>query len=734
VHPVAPRRPRRLLRVALPAGAAVLALAAIPVAASAAFGSTAAAAHPAAARVAAVVPSTTKGLPATDIAAVATSGSHVTIKLSKAQPIRAGYYVVAGIGKATPQGLIAKVTKASGLTLSATKATLKQAIPQGSFSGYKTYKSIKATIQKSVVCGAGGGTVPVQGVATITVSPKISASWTAKSAVVTVTAAVSGTAQVASIRVSPYYSCKVSTVAVTGTGKLAPFQVSVGGLPVVITPTLRWFADSGVDTSSQFPSTDVGQNFSITATLTDAAGKYATHGAAKVSAKNYLAPNIAPSNNTIIAGIEPSVGIGLFGHGAANVTLGLGAKFTMSPNASPWWAADATQTASGNATMPDLGLKSATKALLNHVTVAAHAPTPKAGMSVYGTYGTQQGVTRGPDGRIWMISYFPTAQQGTEAGSLALAATSPRTLVTAYYGPLPPYIGFNNKSTKYTVLNYTSGAPAFDGAQNAWLIATGINNQTGSVSAHYLVRFTPGSGKSAIVKVPSSCGVPEGLTSAGDGAVWLRCGTSGLATPKVLRITDSGKMTELSVDVTAVGAFAAGGSGSVWAVGYNSKGQSVGLVQFGNTGGERVIGNSGALRVAGNGTGRVIAIDRCGSVLCYVSVATSGRLTRVANEPGSAASVSGTFGPAMDPSGNVWTMQTGSVSKTHEYFLLLSAKNKVKAYSFAVPGGCGGSLLSLAGSMAATSDGSAWGESQSNCIPIGITGTAYVGGLIRFLA
>jgi hypothetical protein len=34
--------------------------------------------------------------------------------------------------------------------------------------------------------------------------------------------------------------------------------------------------------------------------------------------------------------------------------------------------------------------------------------------------------------------------------------------------------------------------------------------------------------------------------------------------------------------------------------------------------------------------------------------------------------------------------------------------------------------------MAATSDGSAWGESQANCVPIGITNSAYIGGLIRF--
>ncbi|HUO37030.1 MAG TPA: hypothetical protein VMU34_03925, partial [Mycobacterium sp.] len=567
---------------------------------------------------------------------------------------------------------------------------------------------------------------------------KISVSWTAKSATVTVSAAASGTSDAASPSVPPDYSCGVSTVAATGTGKLTPFQVSVGGLPVVVTPTIRWFAQSGVNTATQPVSADVAQTkFNIAATLTDAAGKYATKGNASATAKNANVPTITASNNTVIAAIAPSVSMGLFGHAGPNILLGLGTKLSMSPNAAPWWSAAATDTATGNATSPDLGLSSSTKLLVNHTTVAAHAPTPKAGVSYYQTYGTQQGVTRSPDGRVWMISNFPPAQQGAETGSQSIAVLDPRTLVTTFYGPLPPYIGYNRKSTKYTVLDYTNGAPAFDSAKNAWLIATGINNQTGNPSGHYLVRYTPGPSKSKIFTVPSSCAIPEGLSSAGDGAVWLRCGTSGIATPKLLRITDNGAMKEFSLaKVSAIGDFAAGASGSMWSVGYNAKGQATGLVQFTSGGAEKYVGSPGgvtAQHVAGNGSGRVIEIAKCGSGLCYLSVSTSGALKKVANEPGSAASVSATFGPAMDPKGNVWTMENGSAVKTHEYFLELTSGNKVKAYAFSLPGGCNGALLTMAGSLTATSDGSVWGESQSNCTPIGVNDTAYLGGLISFL-
>ena len=130
--PVAPGTPRRRRKVALPAGAALVTLVAIPIAASAA---SAAASHPATAtaatavKVTTVIPSTTKSLAATTIASVTAAGGVQTIKLTATPTVKAGDYILAGIGTATPQGLIAKVTKVSGTTLTATPATLKRLQP-----------------------------------------------------------------------------------------------------------------------------------------------------------------------------------------------------------------------------------------------------------------------------------------------------------------------------------------------------------------------------------------------------------------------------------------------------------------------------------------------------------------------------------------------------------------------------------------------------------------------------
>jgi len=94
--------------------------------------------------------------------------------------------------------------------------------------------------------------------------------------------------------------------------------------------------------------------------------------------------------------------------------------------------------------------------------------------------------------------------------------------------------------------------------------------------------------------------------------------------------------------------------------------------------------------------------------------------------------VSASYGPTMDASGNVWLLARGTASKTGQYFLKLTSRNKTAAYSFSLPG-CGGAPLSIAGSPTGTADGSVWAESVTNCTSIGNTQTAYVGGVVRFV-
>jgi hypothetical protein len=137
----------RRIAFAVSACAALITLAAVPGAAASAVAG-------------AVIPATTRPVPAADIAAVTTTGSTMTITLGAPVALEVGDIVVVGIGRVTPDGLIAKVTHISGKTLTATAATLRQAVPTGSFSAAGTFRSVASgDVGLTLVCGAGGGTI-----------------------------------------------------------------------------------------------------------------------------------------------------------------------------------------------------------------------------------------------------------------------------------------------------------------------------------------------------------------------------------------------------------------------------------------------------------------------------------------------------------------------------------------------------------------------------------------------
>ena len=719
----------RRIALAVSACAALITLAAVPGAAGAAArGTSATRQKPAAAsaRAAAVmIPATTRPVAAADIATVATTGSTMTITLNAPVAVDVGDIIVAGIGRATPDGLIAKVARVSGKTLTATAATLRQAVPSGSFSATGAFRSARSgDIALTLVCGAGGGTINVGGDAAITVRPALSASWTAKSADVTISASADGTSESYANAVPPDYACSVEA-GPGATTRLPPIQVSVGSLPVVITPELRWFVRSTVHTTTGFVTARVSQTFDASGSLTDQAGRYIARGRASASRAADLAGPPPFGRNQVSVQIGPAVSMGLFGGAGPTITVGLGSALDSSTTAVPWWTADATEQVTGTAATPTLAVSSATKTLGAHAAVAGHGFAPKTGFSVYPTSGAQQGAVRGPGGQLWLIGYVPTQFQGAVAGSQALDEVSPVTGAVNYWAPLPPDLG---SAAAPTLLGYDDGPPAFDGSGNAWMIAT-ATAPAGAVS-YYLVRYTPGPSTSHAYPLPPACRAPGGITAASDGSVWLSCGASG-----VIRVTAGGLMQPFGLSrisrVSSVGHFAAAPGGSMWAVGYAARHVAVGLVRI-TSGGALAFYAAprglGPLRVAGDGSGRVIETAACGASVCLESVSPGGGLSKAGTVPGR---VQASWGPTMDAAGNAWLLVDGPASRTGQFFLRLTAANRIQTYPFTVPS-CGGALLSAAGTPAGSADGSAWIESTSNCTFIGNTATAYIGALIRF--
>ena len=393
----------------------------------------------------------------------------------------------------------------------------------------------------------------------------------------------------------------------------------------------------------------------------------------------------------------------------------------------PWSFRRAALLPAGAALAALAALAGAANASTAHPMSASAAAAPS--LSVYQTYGMQQGAVRGPGGpggsglQVWVISMMPPEFQGNPTGSEALDEVNPANGKVNYWAPLPPYVG-----SKTTLLAYDDGPPAFDIDANAWMVATATT--FGGASSRYLVRYTPGPSTSRFFKAPAACTTPHDITSGlGDGSVWLACNSA-----KAVRITASGAMRTVSLaHVSTIGSLAAGAGGTMWAIGYNSKHSPIGLVRLTSGGREAYYATPrgiAARGVAGDGKGRVVETASCGSSVCFELVSSAGKLSHIGTAPGK---VSASFGPTMDINGNVWLLMRGTASKTGQYFLRLSSGSKITTYAFSVAD-CGGAQLSIAGSPAATTDGSVWAESVTNCTSVGNTETAYIGGVIRLKA
>ena len=327
--------------------------------------------------------------------------------------------------------------------------------------------------------------------------------------------------------------------------------------------------------------------------------------------------------------------------------------------------------------------------------------TPKIGFSVYQSYGMQQGAVRGPGGRIWLIAMMPPQWQGNPTGSQALDAVNPTTGVVNYYAPLPPSVGVRPPCSPTTTARLRSTAAGTPGWSRPRPRSPAPGRTTWSATPRARARATP-------TRSPPRAR-PGGITSAGDGSVWVNCGKN-----KIIRVTAAAKSRTFSLSrVSSVGHFAACPSGSMWAVGYNAAHAAIGLVRVNSGGGEAYYATPRGITprgLAGDGSSRVIETATCSARM----LPGVGLDQRQAFPRGHGARHRASqLGPFHGRQGNVWLLVDGSAAKAgQQFFLRLTSGNKIQTYAFAVPG-CGGSLLTAAGNPAGSADGSAWIESTS---------------------
>jgi hypothetical protein len=313
--------------------------------------------------------------------------------------VRPGAVVAAGVGPHTPYGFLGLVTGVShhrGSTkLKVRPTTLMTALPSGSFKVKSTrLRALNSTarsnsrasvaprrpkrIWRKVHLGVhckGGGQVTVAG--SVSVAPVVSmkASWSLFGGVsasfkagMTASADLSAAAQAAA-------GCTVGPKTLAR-WKLAPIDVQVGPIPVVLVPQVEIVLAGDGSVSA---SVSTGVHGSVTATGGIAYDHGRFHPIGGVNPQLGFDPP-SPSGKAHLGGeIGPSVSLLLYGVAGPKVDLRGGVALDADVTADPWWRLTAPIDLSAELAIPDVGIESGKLTIYHEDIALAQAAGPFGG-------------------------------------------------------------------------------------------------------------------------------------------------------------------------------------------------------------------------------------------------------------------------------------------------------------------------------------------------------------------
>jgi hypothetical protein len=256
---------------------------------------------------------------------------------------------------ATPDGLLVRVVSVSGRTVRAGPAKLTEAIPEGkideTFTLGATGGPVIQPIKRAVPC-ANSAKAEVSGSVTITPTFDLDASWNPHGGVSH--AAFTGTlTQDAQLRatISKSGSCTLRETALLAEPiRFRPVVLSVGPVPIVITPELRLYLDATGSVQAAL-ATSAGQTAAVKVGL-----DYRNGTVSPVSALSttFTAPPPTVSRTaTAQAGVSPEFSFKFYG--VAGTRLGTRAYVHVDAEA-PRWTLNAGLTAGVRMEIPQLGV------------------------------------------------------------------------------------------------------------------------------------------------------------------------------------------------------------------------------------------------------------------------------------------------------------------------------------------------------------------------------------------
>ncbi|NUR27761.1 MAG: alpha/beta fold hydrolase [Catenulispora sp.] len=371
-------------------------------------------------------------------------------------------------------------------------------------------------------------------------------------------------------------------------------------------------------------------------------------------------------------------------------------------------------------------------------------------VSVVPTSGsTAYGPVLGPDGHLWLVAADPTTK-----------ATKLQEVDPATGGITDHPLSFSGPDGTPAVY---SGSLAFDGAGHLWIAAAEPAATTGGVQTDILLSYSKQAEHLEPYPVAPDCapglGLPsETLYSAGDGAVWVICGSktkaggssierlfpeSPAVPAKPVIDAQPGSLLYLGqkqlADDSMLSPMAPSAGGTMWNIAGNYSGGK-GFVEFTPSGEERLTepvrtpgtaapgkpAPSTELQVVGNGSappaalGTCLAVDDSGgnahSTQCVIAF-TATDLKVLASLPDYNGYNMNQVNPAaMDSSGAVWVMlqgKAGGKAADGQYYAKVAADGTVTVYPFTVPKANGPIAIAKVPPVI-TADGGLWSVDASS--------------------
>lgn len=282
---------------------------------------------------------------ASQVQSAPTAGEPGPLELKSTQTVRVGEVLGLGVGDATPDGLLARVTGVStsnGRTIAQTvPATLPEVLPSGALDVQLVDLPVRAsaeptrqTFGRALSC-EGGAQMQAGGAATVSADVTLQAGWSfpfkmtarfegAVKAKAELSAAVSGAA-----------SCTLgSTAMLPQPIRLGAYTFTIGPVPVVLVPKVQLYlsADASVQAAINTNAVaTVGANAGVQydgRTFSPIGGLHRSF--------SFQPPTLTASGNAQ-ATLTPTLDVLVNGIGGPRVDLNAGLKLSADITKAPWW-------------------------------------------------------------------------------------------------------------------------------------------------------------------------------------------------------------------------------------------------------------------------------------------------------------------------------------------------------------------------------------------------------------